>query len=69
MSLTSFVVSRSWASNRLRTALTVLGIAFGVAIVVTWFEWYTLLFMVPYGMLWCLGGDSRCHETGHGTAF
>lgn len=34
MSLTSFVVSRSWASNWLRTALTVLGIALGVAIVV-----------------------------------
>lgn len=34
MSLTSFVVSRSWASNRLRTALTVLGVALGTAIVV-----------------------------------
>ena len=34
MSLTSFVVCRHWASNRLRTALTVLGIAVGVAIVV-----------------------------------
>src|SRR2546428_3122993 len=34
MSLTSFVVCRSWASNPLRTALTVLGIAVGVAIVV-----------------------------------
>lgn len=34
MSLTSFLVSRSWASNRLRTALTVLGVALGVAIVV-----------------------------------
>ncbi len=34
MSLSSFVVSRSWASNPLRTALTVLGIAAGVAIVV-----------------------------------
>jgi putative ABC transport system permease protein len=32
--LTSFVVSRSWASNRLRTALTILGIGLGVAIVV-----------------------------------
>ncbi|MEC7582674.1 MAG: FtsX-like permease family protein [Planctomycetota bacterium] len=34
MSLTSFVVSKSWASNPLRTALTVLGIALGVGIVV-----------------------------------
>src|SRR5262245_13740748 len=34
MSLTSFVVWKSWASNPLRTALTVLGIAVGVAIVV-----------------------------------
>lgn len=34
MSLTSFLVSRSWASNRLRTVLTVLGIALGVAIVI-----------------------------------
>ena len=34
MRLTSFVVWKSWASNPLRTALTVLGIALGVAIVV-----------------------------------
>lgn len=34
MRLTSFVVWRSWASNRLRTALSVLGVALGVAIVV-----------------------------------
>lgn len=34
MRLTSFVVSRSWASNPLRTALTILGIGLGVAIVV-----------------------------------
>ena len=34
MSLTSFLVSRNWASERLRTALTLLGIAFGTAVVV-----------------------------------
>lgn len=34
MRLTSFVVSRSWASNRLRSALSILGVALGVAIVV-----------------------------------
>lgn len=34
MRLTSFIVSRSWASNRLRTLLTILGVALGVAIVV-----------------------------------
>lgn len=34
MSLTSFVVSRNWASNRLRTLLTLLGIGAGIAIVV-----------------------------------
>ena len=27
------------------------------------------MILVPYGMLWALGGDSRCHEAGHGTAF
>ncbi|GAB4159218.1 MAG: FtsX-like permease family protein [Planctomycetota bacterium] len=34
VSLTSFLACRSWASSPLRTALTVLGIALGVAIVV-----------------------------------
>ena len=34
MSLTSFIVSRNWASSRLRLLLTLLGIALGVAIVV-----------------------------------
>ncbi|MCA8950468.1 MAG: ABC transporter permease [Planctomycetes bacterium] len=34
MSLTSIIVSKSWASSPLRMALTVLGIALGVAIVV-----------------------------------
>lgn len=34
MSLTSFIVSRNWASSRLRVLLTLLGIALGVAIVV-----------------------------------
>ena len=34
MSLTSFIVSRNWASSRLRVLLTLIGIALGVAIVV-----------------------------------
>ena len=34
MSLTSFIVSRNWASSRLRILLTLVGIAMGVAIVV-----------------------------------
>jgi fatty acid desaturase len=42
---------------------------FGIAIAISWFHWWTLLLMVPYGMLWSLGGDSRCHEAGHKTAF
>jgi fatty acid desaturase len=41
----------------------------GAAIVLSWFHWWSLLLMVPYGMLWSLGGDSRCHESCHGTAF
>lgn len=32
--LTSFVVCRSWASNRLRTALSIFGIAMGIAVVI-----------------------------------
>lgn len=34
MSLTSFIVSRNWASSRLRLLLTLVGVALGVAIVV-----------------------------------
>ena len=34
MSLTSFIVSRNWASSRLRILLTLVGVALGVAIVV-----------------------------------
>lgn len=34
MSLTSFIVSRNWASSRLRALLTLVGVALGVAIVV-----------------------------------
>ncbi len=45
----------------------VVGLA--VAIALTWFRWWTLLLLLPYGMLWCLGGDSRCHESGHKTMF
>jgi len=41
----------------------------GVLAVMTWLSWWSILILVPYGMLWALGGDSRCHEAGHGTAF
>ncbi len=41
----------------------------GVLAVLTWLSWWSIVSLVPYGMLWALGGDSRCHEAGHGTAF
>ncbi len=41
----------------------------GVLAVLTWLSWWSIVILVPYGMLWALGGDSRCHEAGHGTAF
>ncbi len=44
-------------------------VGLAIAITLTWFHWWTPLLMVPYGMLWCLGGDSRCHESGHKTMF
>jgi fatty acid desaturase len=44
-------------------------IGLGIAIAVSWFHWWTPLLMIPYGVLWSLGGDSRCHEAGHRTAF
>ncbi len=41
----------------------------GVLAILTWLSWWSIVILVPYGMLWALGGDSRCHEAGHGTAF
>jgi fatty acid desaturase len=41
----------------------------GVAGVLTWGSWWTVPCFFVYGVLWGSGGDSRCHETGHGTAF
>ncbi|MFM2078453.1 MAG: hypothetical protein RJA49_2343 [Actinomycetota bacterium] len=44
-------------------------IGLGVAGVLTWFSWWSLPIFFVYGVLWGSGGDSRCHESGHGTAF
>lgn len=41
----------------------------GIAGVLTWGSWWTIPCFFVYGVLWGSGGDSRCHETGHGTAF
>ena len=44
-------------------------IASGIAGALTWGTWWTLPCFFVYGVLWGSGGDSRCHESGHGTAF
>jgi fatty acid desaturase len=44
-------------------------IGLGVAGVVTWLSWWSLPIFFAYGVLWGSAGDSRCHESGHGTAF
>ena len=41
----------------------------GVAIIVLWGSWWVLPFVLVYGVLYGSAGDSRWHETGHGTAF
>ncbi len=41
----------------------------GVAGVLTWMSWWSLPVFFAYGTLWGSGGDARCHEAGHGTAF
>lgn len=41
----------------------------GSAIIVLWGSWWTLPFVLIYGVLYGSAGDSRWHETGHGTAF
>jgi fatty acid desaturase len=40
----------------------------GVA-VLTWSSWWSFPALFVYGTLWGSGGDARCHEAGHGTAF
>jgi fatty acid desaturase len=42
---------------------------FGVAGTLTWGTWKTVPLWFCYGVLYSMGGDSRCHEAGHGTAF
>ena len=44
-------------------------IGLGIAGVMTWLSWWSLPIFFVYGVLWGSGGDSRCHESGHGTAF
>lgn len=44
-------------------------IAFATAGVLTWGSWWCVPFFAAYGVLYGSGGDSRWHETGHGTAF
>ncbi len=64
------LMERTDRQAALNTALWLgLIVTFAIAITLTWFHWYSLVLMVPYGALWCLGGDSRCHESGHKTMF
>ena len=53
------------------SSLLWLGLMIGLAIigVMTWVSWWSIPIFIAYGVLWGSGGDSRCHETGHGTAF
>ena len=44
-------------------------IGLGVIGVLTWVSWWSIPILLAYGTLWSSGGDSRCHEAGHGTAF
>jgi fatty acid desaturase len=44
-------------------------VGLGAAGVITWMSWWSLPIFFVYGVLWGSGGDSRCHESGHGTAF
>ncbi len=41
----------------------------GIGGVLTWGTWWTVPFLFVYGVLYGSGGDSRCHEAGHGTPF
>jgi fatty acid desaturase len=55
----------------IRNALMWLGliVATGAAGVLTWMSWWSVPIFFVYGTLWSSGGDARCHEAGHGTAF
>ena len=44
-------------------------IGLAVAIVATWFSWYSVPLLLVYGALYGGAADSRWHEMGHGTAF
>jgi fatty acid desaturase len=44
-------------------------VASGVLGVITWRSWWSIPTFFVYGTLWGSGGDARCHEAGHGTAF
>ena len=48
--------------------LGVMLVSAGLA-VATWGAWYAIVFLLVYGILYGSGGDSRWHETGHGTPF
>ena len=41
----------------------------GAGAVVFWGSWWTVPFLLVYGVLYGTGSDSRWHECGHGTAF
>jgi fatty acid desaturase len=60
-------------SDGMAVAVTALWIslivASGVAAVLTWRSWWSIPAFFIYGTLWGSGGDARCHEAGHGTAF
>lgn len=40
-----------------------------VMAILTWGSWWTLPFLLVYGLLYASASDSRWHETGHGTPF
>lgn len=40
----------------------------GAGVVLTWGSWWTLAFVVPYGVLWSMS-DHHAHELSHGTPF
>lgn len=40
-----------------------------VLAILTWGSWWTLPFLLVYGLLYASASDSRWHETGHGTPF
>jgi fatty acid desaturase len=55
----------------IRDTLAWLGllVVLGTIGAISWFSWLSVLCFLAYGVLYGSGGDSRWHETGHGTAF